>query len=111
MLRWGRKTIKKMKRKFYRSNIIAFGTPTGTVTDSTKIKITGTIGWTKAYTAAGAAYRQKGNTAWNYKAASSLAVDVTTGALTAGKTYEVALYLKRGSFYDYSTIIEVEIPS
>jgi hypothetical protein len=100
-----------MKGKFFRSNVIAFGTPTGTVTDSTKINVTGKIGWTKAYTAAGAAYRQKGNTSWNYKADDDLDIDVTTGALTAGKTYEVALYLKRGTFYDYSAIIEVAIPS
>lgn len=110
MWRWALKTTIAMKAKFYRSNTIAFGTPTGTVTESTKIKVTGTIGWTKDYSAAGAAYRESGATTWSHKAGSGLNVDVTTPALTAGKTYEVALYLKRGNIYDYSSAVEVVIP-
>lgn len=100
-----------MKGKFYRSNTIAFSTPSCTVTDSTKIEVTGTIGWTKEYSAAGAAYRESGASTWSHKAADGLAVDVTTPALTAGKTYEVALYLKRGTIYDYSPVVEVSIPA
>ncbi len=100
-----------MKAKFFRSNTIAFGTPTGVVTDSTKIKVTGTIGWTKEYSSCGAAYRENGTTNWSHKAASSLDVNVTTSALTAGKTYDIALYLKRGTIYDYSDVVQVEIPA
>lgn len=100
-----------MKRKFYKSNNIVFSTPVGTVTDSTKIKVTGAITWTKAYSAAGAAYRLSGASSWAHKAGTGLNVDVTTPSLSAGETYEVALYLKRANYYDYSSIVEVTIPA
>lgn len=100
-----------MKGKYFRSNVIGFGTPTGTITDTTKIKVTGTIAWYKDYSAAGAAYRLVGASTWTHKAAQSLNVNVTTPSLKPGATYEVALYLKRGTLYDYSPAIEVTIPS
>ena len=100
-----------MKAKFFRSNTIAFGTPSGSVVDTNKIQVTGTIGWTKDYSACGAAYRENGTTNWSHKTASSLNVDVKTPALAAGKTYDIALYLKRGTIYDYSSVVQVEIPA
>lgn len=105
------KNITKMKGKYFKSNNIVFSAPVGTVTGGTKIEVTGTITWTKAYSAAGAAYRLSGASSWTHKAGSGLTIDVTTPDLTAGETYEVALYLKRASVYDYSTIVEVTIPA
>jgi len=95
-----------MKLKYYRSNSPLFRDVTATLTADNTVTVVGHICWFKTKTACGVAYRKKGNTTFNYSASDSQDVNKTIASLENNKNYEFCLYLKRGTLYNYSSIVE-----
>lgn len=98
-----------MKLKYYRSNSPLFRDLTLELTADNTITAKGHVIWYKQNTAVGVAYRAKGATAWTYAASAAKTdrdIEIVISSLSAGTTYEFALYLKRGTLYNYSSVKE-----
>ena len=91
----------------YRSNVAIISAPVKGAVTSSSIAVTGQVAWYKGDATWGVAYKKHSGTSWTHKASTPQAIDTSLTSLDAATKYDIKLYVKYGSDYQYGEAIEV----